>query len=468
MRNKTASQKIKYKNIKNIKNINKTRKRGKPVRGGKAVDAGSYGCVFIPSLQCADKTIPQRENYISKLMYKKDADSEMQEMQKVQTYVNQIPNNEKYFLVAGTYQCSPDLLSKKEDLSKFDSTCGLFTKHGIDSYNVNANLDKLELINMPNGGLSIENVILKLVELPDKYSFFIKLNTALIQLLVNGIVPINKLGFNHFDVKSANILFAPDGNARLIDWGLAGNNDGKTIPEAIINRSLAFNMPFSDIFFNSYIKNWLPEEMRKIKASPSFRDKNEGQAELLKVIAVNLINKSIQETSEGHYNYITQNILHDIYKIYAERNAYNKLDYNVLTYNVIIEYIQAVLIKYVDDRGHFNSTRYFYEVFAPNVDVWGLILTYAPLVEDGYGKLNKDIINGLCRILLRYCFSPEYAVKPIDIDELAADLTSLNEIARAIPDSNIPIKKNVKSKTKGTKMPGQNLSGLTLQNNITI
>ena len=132
------------------------------------------------------------------------------------------------------------------------------------------------------------------------------------------------MGFHHYDIKAGNILFSSDGNARLIDWGLAGGNDGTTIPEVIKDRSIAFNMPFSDIFFNSYIKKWLPEEIKRIKASAMFKNKNDGQSELLKVIAVNLINKSIQETSEGHYDYLIRNILHDIYKIYADRNNYNK------------------------------------------------------------------------------------------------------------------------------------------------
>jgi hypothetical protein len=437
MRNKT------YKvNKKRIKERKKTFRQ--KTKGGKAIDAGSYGCVFKPALKCVDSNIPYSAKNISKLMYTKDAEFEMSEMKKVEKYIKNIPNNDKYFLVSDTYNCKPDMITDKEDLLSFDKKCGLFTKHGIDSYNVNDSLSKLELINMPNGGLSIENFILKMLEIPDKYDAFIKLNNALIKLLVNGIIPINKLGFNHFDVKAANILFSPDGNARLIDWGLAGDNDGSTIPEAIIDRSIAFNMPFSDIFFNSYIKKWLPEEISRIKASPFFKDKTDGQADLLKVIAVNLINKSIQETSEGHFEYITSNILHDIYKIYADRNAYNKLDYNVLTYNVLIEYIQAVLVKFVDENGNFNARRYFYEVFSHNVDIWGFILAYAPLIEDGYGKLNKDLINGICRILLKYCFSPEFAVKPIVVSDLTADLSSLSYIAGNISETNIPLK---------TKMP---------------
>ena len=436
------------------------RQRYNKTRGGRAIDAGSYGCVFDPPLKCADKSIPYNPNNISKLMYKRDAISEMEEMKKVGEFIKKIPNNDKYFIVVNTSSCAPGLITDKEDLLSFDKKCELFTKHGIDSYNVNDQISKLELINMPNGGLSIDNFVLQLLDMPNRYSAFIKLNNALIELLKNGIVPINKMGFHHYDVKAGNILFSSDGNARLIDWGLAGGNDGTTVPEVIKDRSIAFNMPFSDIFFNSYIKKWLPDEFKRIKSSEMFKNKNDGQSELLKVIAVNLINKSIQETSEGHYDYLIRNILHDIYKIYADRNSYNKLDYNVLTYNVLIEYIQAVLVKFVDENGNFDDVNYYYEVFAKNVDVWGFILAYAPMIEDGYGILHKDIINGLCRIFLKYCFSSEFAIKPIVISELTDELSSLNSIAKSIPISNTLVK------SKLTRKIIQPVNKIPMRNNM--
>jgi serine/threonine protein kinase len=311
---------------------------------------------------------------------------------------------------------------------------------------------------MPNGGLNIEKFGLKMLESTDKYSVFVNLNFALVDLLKNGIVPMIRQRFNHYDIKAGNILYSSDGYARLIDWGLAGSNDGKTIPEAIKNRSIAFNMPFSDIFFNSYIKQWLPEEMRKIKASLNFRDKNDGQRELLKVVAVNMINKSIEETSEGHFEYITGNILHDIYKIYASKGKYDLLDYNVLSFNVLIEYIQAVLIKYVDENGNFNDIGYFYDVFVHNVDIWGFVMTYAPIVEDGADKMHKDVINGICRILLKYCFSPEFAIKQINVNELALDLLSLNDIARSVTPNKIPTHKIPVHKIPVNKLPLNKLS----------
>jgi hypothetical protein len=355
-------------------------------------------------------------------------------MAKVKKYIEKIPNKQDYFLLANTYPCKPSLLNE-EDKSTFDRKCRLFTKRGITRENVNApeNLNQLSLLVMPNGGKNIDKFIEAILELPTKelYQMFIELNNALIKLLVNGIVPLTTMGFNHYDIKAGNILMAEDGHARLIDWGLAGENDGIHIPETIENRSIAFNMPFSGIFFNNFVKKWLPAEMKRIKGSNQLKNKTAGQAELLKIVAVNMINESIAQTSEGHYDYITTNILHDIYKIYAVKNEYNRIDFDSLSSNVLVEYVQAVLLQYVDEDGKFNDTKYFYEVFTKNVDIWGFLLAYVPLIEYGSTLLHPELMNGICRILLKYCFSPEFATKPITVSELASELEALNAIVKA-------------------------------------
>jgi hypothetical protein len=423
------------KTYKKYKKKYQKKKTTKKRYGGRAVDAGSYGCVFNPAIKCANKPAsPNDKNTISKLMYTEDTEAELIEMAKVKKYIEKIPNKQDYFLLANTYPCKPSLLNE-EDKSTFDRKCRLFTKRGITRENVNApeNLNQLSLLVMPNGGKNIDKFIEAILELPAKelYQMFIQLNNALIKLLVNGIVPLTAMGFNHYDIKAGNILMAEDGHARLIDWGLAGENDGIHIPETIENRSIAFNMPFSGIFFNHFVKKWLPAEMKLIKGSNQLKNKTAGQAELLKIVAVNMINESISQTSEGHYDYITTNILHDIYKIYAVKNEYNRIDFDSLSSNVLVEYVQAVLLQYVDEDGKFNDVKYFYEVFTKNVDIWGFLLAYVPFIEYGSTLLHPELMNGICRILLKYCFSPEFATKPITVSELASELEALNDIVKA-------------------------------------
>ena len=79
---------------KNNKN-NKNNKYSK--KGGEAIAAGSYGCVFRPPLRCNTGEEPNR-THISKLMYNNETViKEKEEMDKVKEIIKTIPNNEKYF-----------------------------------------------------------------------------------------------------------------------------------------------------------------------------------------------------------------------------------------------------------------------------------------------------------------------------------------------------------------------------------
>ena len=189
------------------KNTTKKYKKNKK-QGGKAIDAGSYGCVFRPSLKCSDNVNEYNPNNVSKLMYEEDIEKEIDEMNKVKRIIDNLPaDNKKYFLVSDTHTCSPSQL-ENDDLSTFDKECSLFTKEGIDSTNVNNNLDSLRILNMPDGGITIDDFIRNMLmsDNKDKYTLFLKLNNSLIRLLKKGLEPINKNKLNHFDVKGNNIL----------------------------------------------------------------------------------------------------------------------------------------------------------------------------------------------------------------------------------------------------------------------
>jgi len=448
---KHSNKKHSNKKHSNKKHSNTKHRKISQEHGGSAVDAGSYGCVFSPALKCAkNSTNPYNKDNISKLMFNNHADAEMVEMKKVERIIKNIPNNSDYFLVADTNECKPAPLDSN-DLENFDSVCNLFTDphygEPITSSNINTNLDKLSIINMANGGIGIDEFYKKMYSTSnakERHSLFEFINLALIKLLKYGIVPLNNLHFNHFDIKYDNILLGKDNKARLIDWSLASENDGKTIPNSVRESTINFNTPVSIIFFNSFVKDSLRKSYEQIKASALFADKKNGQNELLKIVALNMINEAMNPPkNDSHYRIIVDSILRSIYKLYVTGKSENNLiNYSVLTTNVVVEYIHAVLLKYVDENGNFDDVRYFYEVFTKNADIWGFILSYSSIVEYGPGKIHKDIINGLCRIMLKYCFSTEFAAIPIDINLLIADLLSLNKISKSV---NTPTQQTRKS-----------------------
>ena len=120
--------------------------------GGEPVASGTYGCVFNPALKCvgtytsppiskaasATATLPM----ISKLMYKKWAILEYDEITQFAKIIQTIPHYKDYFLVDDISICSPNSNSiTDEDLQKFNKKCKNFVKDKIDSENIREKIE---------------------------------------------------------------------------------------------------------------------------------------------------------------------------------------------------------------------------------------------------------------------------------------------------------------------------------------
>jgi hypothetical protein len=80
---------------------------------------------------------------------------------------------------------------------------------------------------------------------------------------------------------------------------------------------------------------------------------------------------------------------------------------------VIIDYISEILINNNDNTNWINT--YFKRVFLRNLDVWGLIMSYSPILEK---TKNKKLID----IFEKHLFHPKNAIEPIDVDHVIHDL----------------------------------------------
>ena len=150
-------------------------------KGGKVLASGGFGCVFSPQLKCKGKTLKKRG--ISKLMKKEYAVDEYEEIQKYKKRLENIPNYTNYFLLYDIDICQPAKLTKA-DLSNFTKKCTALPKDNITKANINESLDQMMLLNMPNGGIPVNEFIKSGGNLS-------QLNNSLISLLTNGIVPMN-------------------------------------------------------------------------------------------------------------------------------------------------------------------------------------------------------------------------------------------------------------------------------------
>ena len=223
-----------------IKNTNKI--------GGNVLASGGFGCVFSPALKCEGKRKREKGN-ISKLMTIKHAKDEYDEINDIKGKLENIPNYEDYYLVADVTMCRPAKL-QSSDLKNFSKKCTALPKNNITHKNINNSLDELMTLNMPNGGTPVDDYIYN----NGSFEKLHEINTSLIKLLRDGILPMNKKNIYHCDIKDSNILVDDTSGikTRLIDWGLSTEYKPfkrEVFPNTWKNRPFQFNVPFSVVLF---------------------------------------------------------------------------------------------------------------------------------------------------------------------------------------------------------------------------
>jgi len=357
--------------------------------GGKVIGSGGYGCVFRPALRC-NRTRKRLSKTISKLMLKKHVKREYMEITKYLPILQKIPNYKNYFIIEGANICQPAPLTR-QDLDNFDAKCKVLRKRDINSTNINSNLDKLSSLNLQDGGVELGTYIYSGLSLNGMKD----LNMHMIQLLVNGILPMNKYHVYHADIKEANIVVDKNKYVRLIDWGLSMYTaSGKKIPDVLLGKPMQYNLPFSIILFNNTFKTMYSTFLK----TTTHLDNN-SLGEFLK----GYIEKWNQKRGKGHIKTIAS-----IWSgITGKQNIQE---------TIIIPYLSAVLLEYTRN-GQFDTIGYFKNVFLKLLDLWGFIICYAAFLETGYKneKINNLILNYLYRT----------PTENINIDNLVDDLRNL-------------------------------------------
>ena len=421
--------------------MNKTMKM--KIQGGSVIGSGGFGCIFDPELKCKNKT-KKSKGRITKLMKKSSVEKEYKEITKFKPLLDKIPNYSNYFLIDGFSVCVPDKLTKN-DLENFNKKCSALKKIKLTPSNINDNLDKLYSLNMPYGGIDVDDYIEKISSNSNK---MISLNHTLIDLLQNGIEPMNQKGVLHCDLKSSNILVKEENNdkliTRIIDWGLSTHyNKGSIIPERIKNRPFQYNVPFSNILFNDTFNKLYTSFLKQLTDTQTFEN--------TKLFVIDFVLKWVHERGQGHLKLITT-ILYSIYD-----DEYNEFKFNkdkTLAYNnsleIIFKYLTEIIITFTKDNV-FDSKTYFSNVFIKNLDVWGFIMTYIPFFEhinitenNSHTHLIKNKFKSLINILITH------NDKPIIISEVVELLYSLDTIFHHLPTNNKSIKSN-SSKSKSSK-----------------
>jgi hypothetical protein len=378
--------------------INITKKRKNKKRsGGKVLASGGVGCAFSPELRCVgSKTRKRRHDRISKLMTQRHALEEYEEIEKIKQRVQSIPNYDKFFLVDNMNVCVPDKLTDA-DLEDFETKCKALPRDNITVANINESLDKLLSLNMANGGIPVDDFTR---QFPDK---MIELNRSLINLLNEGIVPMNAKGMFHCDVKHSNVLIDADMNARLIDWGLSNEYNNIDVPTSIAERSFQFNVPFSNILISAKLEE-------RCKGEP-----------------IQYIDFILTKRGNGHYNYINA-IMH---VMYGDKTMSKKDVLERYTRPMLADCLERTIINGLRRNLSMKYVRrYVRDVYMPSIDLWGFVMLYFPMMEHLFNKTKTptelDVFNHLKRVfeqrLLLGCD------KPMSAEELTRDFTVLEDL----------------------------------------
>ena len=409
--------------------LSRRRHRRGQRHGGKAIGSGGFACVFSPALPCepvenharatshnTTATLTQKKKsprertpgYVSKLMLRKHAASEFRTIRDIRQRVQAIPRAAEFFLLEGAHLCMPSKLTQ-EDLSGFGKKCKSLVKRGFTAQNVNEKekLDQLGAINEPFGGIDVYDYMRTVVQ--SQRGALDLLVTALLQLLMDGVGPMNRLGVFHCDIKDSNLLVQTTETrlfVRLIDWGLSvvmpgenaasGTGTGAAgttkhsvmetwntlpptrVPYNLYYRPFEYNVPFSVVIFNnSFAKEYNLFCDKLTTATPS-------DFELYEFV-LNYVFAWNKKRGAGHFSTIhsvfTKLSMDNLPDVQRQRIKQHVVEYD-FTYHYVVEYIVAVLKKYGRRRdGGDRLGEYLYDVFLPNIDMWGMLMVFMNLYE---------------------------------------------------------------------------------------
>ena len=391
----------------------------KKMKGGIPIYPGGYSCVFKPQLKCKTRTkkIKKRNmknsikssknsngnNGISKLLFKKYADVEMYNIQKFYHVLRKIPKSHKYFLFAKTTSCPPANISS-EDLRGFDEMCRNFTSHDVNESNINAvkNIRNLRLINMPNAGISVnEWLFLKDkddITTPLTISRVKTFNKLISKLILNAIVPMNRQGVIHNDMKEDNILIK-DSAPTIIDWGISGiSTRHEPIPEIIMNRYISISNPFSSVLFTTEFSKNYSEFLKQNSITTIDRvDNMRHDPVFLQKLRDFSLAQYLKYKEYGHYSNIRTlftNVQTFFTKLHPS-NAFSDISLDIidvmlsgasdadkLYHALASNYISDILLHFTefDERDgviRFQYVSYFTKVYIFNCDIWGTAFCYS-------------------------------------------------------------------------------------------
>lgn len=382
-----------------------------PFAGGEAFAHGANGCVFRPALRCRGQA-QSPEGKISKLSQTGVSEKEWTTVSVVRTAIENARTEtgqdlNPYFILPDTKPCTPQF--EEGDLrDKFTEHCKAY--RGKD----------VSILQITDGGATLydrgKNLTLRnLIPIP-KLRFIPFLN-AMIQLLQNGIVPLNLQGVLHGDIKPDNVVCETKNHKyeiRLIDWDrFVTRETVYTVMTQGDRFQTKMNQPVAYAFCSQQVSKLVGKQL-------DAQTLNKQQVPVRRQLdAQTLITELTREKQKFH-------------PVEQQDAAKYATGLREMAENDAAQ-IRAIVHKfYKDATKQFDWTGYV-ELLIQNYDVYGW-LSVINFCMQKQGTMFSDAtsyryyVEPMKKFLHDYMYRPEVLVEPYNT---AAMITRLNEIRRS-------------------------------------
>lgn len=391
----------------------------KKIHGGVVIGSGGFSCVLKPALPGLDDVSDgklteefkeARENRISKVFAKESQEEEYRLITSFRDKLQSVPGFHDHFLLEHVTLSKPafDYIDEK-DWEGFEERCTknpkMFHVPRTEAEKKEASMN-LRLLNMPDGGTEVGKYFDANFSLP----LFHELKRDFASLVKTAIIPMNKKGVYHSDIRSANLLFSEE-HVRIIDWGLAKQGKGYNVNKY---RSLSKNLHASCLmlttkFETAFNENLLPLLMlnkRKKKENPNTKTKNENEFLRKRFLLDYFVTTKDFERRIDVITGLTK--LYSILEFKQPRVVLPHSDFAGIadgmfetheeTMNILLEQQSSVLrnrSNYDLKRKRLDMEKYYNNVYRRNIDLFGAASVMAELskVIHNHEKEEEDTKN---------------------------------------------------------------------------
>ena len=240
---------------------------------------------------------------------------------------------------------------------------------------------------MPYGGNNLEKILN--TDFSTFHSQFIKFNNKLTQLYIKAIIPMNKLGFYHNDLKASNILVDDNFDFRIIDFGLMNH----------FRYIFSFNTPLNGILLS----------LDFIKYYANYKSIYGNTTILIKYLL------SISLHQDVHYVHIIEPILKLMDPVSITESTAN-------IHPLLFNYYLKMMSTYILSKDRINTYK---SIYKHNLDTIGFLSVYSfiyLIYLNNKVKNYNNIAKCITTMYLKYIFT----LDKISYTDFIKDVHKLN------------------------------------------